>query len=201
MTMEQLFTLQSQYEAVLTPDFVTISKIIILPGFQADNFNTSPRQAKWNEDEIIKCSFKHGEQQVYLKASKVIFLMFSTSQPLLFGGFTCGEVCGFETGLKCILKSAVSTDVNISEICGINDKNLLNTKPNFHSTENHVAFPQPIFVRPGRFYKISISPFEDNLYISSRTLKKEIRLQSDIVIQFHTSSNTGSIWALDFNEI
>lgn len=209
MTMDQLFTLQDQYKSVLTPDFITISKIIVKPGFQTDDFDVTPRHAKWNENAIINCSFKNGNKGA-CRFPEQMYAAFSVNKPLLLGGFTCGKVYGVENDKKHVLSSGLSVEIDIMEVLHLDDtnaRNLLKMTAMLSSTETHILLPHPILVRPGIIYKISIGPFNGNLRFSSEEMKTDVHLQSNIVIQSkfllrtQSQKQVGLICALDFNAI
>lgn len=50
MTIQDLCNLATKYDMVLSNDFKTITKLIVLPNFQSERFNTRQRQIKWSED-------------------------------------------------------------------------------------------------------------------------------------------------------
>lgn len=50
MTIQELCNLAMKYDAVLSHDFKTITKLIVMPNFQSEKFNTRPRQIKWHEE-------------------------------------------------------------------------------------------------------------------------------------------------------
>lgn len=60
MTMQELCSLQTDYEPVLRSDFPTITNMIVLPEFHAENFNNDQRQAKWNA--IVECEVKNSKE-------------------------------------------------------------------------------------------------------------------------------------------
>lgn len=55
LTLDELCTLRTQYESVLSRDFIHITNIITLPEFQAAKFNKNPRHTKWDAKAIVKC--------------------------------------------------------------------------------------------------------------------------------------------------
>lgn len=56
LTIQELCNLTMKYDAVLSDDFKTLTKLIVLPNFQPEKFNTRPRQIKWNGAvSIVEC--------------------------------------------------------------------------------------------------------------------------------------------------
>lgn len=94
MTMQQLFELLSEYRSVLLKDFETISKLIVMPGFQTDQFKTNKRHANWNVDAIVNCNLtsKHGSEIALLCDKSKPTTTFSTNKPLLLGSFVCSRI-------------------------------------------------------------------------------------------------------------
>lgn len=206
MTMEQLLTLQTQYESVVTPDFITISKVIV--NSESDFFNTSPRHAKWKENAIIECSFKDGNKLRVRLPSKMHSSEFSTNELLLLGGFRCSGLAAIENGSQRYLYAELPVDVEIIEVCdSTKSRSILKMKASLQSTDTNVTLPHPILARPGYRYIILIQSIPNDVGIISEGLKTEIQIQSNITIQMHeflvknTGEKVGLIWALDFNEI
>lgn len=57
ISIQELCNLAMKYDLVLSKDFKTITKLIVLPNFQPAKFNTRPRQVKWFEDScIMECN-------------------------------------------------------------------------------------------------------------------------------------------------
>lgn len=53
MSIHDLCVLATKYDSVLSDDFKTITKLIVMPNYQPERFNTRPRQIKWIEDTCI----------------------------------------------------------------------------------------------------------------------------------------------------
>lgn len=208
MTMQELCSLQTEYEPVLRNDFSTITSMIVLPEFQAENFNNEPRHAKWNADEqaIVECDFKvknsnESPQHLWNKHT----IIFSTTEiPLLLGSFVCGRFgVKIRAGIR-DLSVALRLKVEILEVCNSNSasaKQLLTMKTTLKSTNstNEIVLPHPILIRPGFQYKICIGPFPDEHVYYSNELLTKVSVTSDSnlfwfygsYVKFHNISTVG----------
>lgn len=187
MTMQELCTLQAEYESVLRNEFSTIANMIVLPAFQADNFNNEPRNAKWNTNmnAVVVADFKVKNSKESIQHFwNTHTLTFSTKDiPLLLGSFVCGKIrvkVAF-AGVR-ELSVALPVNVNISEILNSNSaivKQMLTMKASLQATDvTEVVLPHPILIRPGFQYKICIGPFPDEHVYYSNELKTKARVSN-----------------------
>lgn len=91
-------------------------------------------------------------------------MKFTTSKPILLGGFTCGRVGTIVNREFQDLKSLSLVDVEIFEALNFTsaiDKNLMKCRAKLHSKETDIVLPRPILIRPGYAYSISIGELPD----------------------------------------
>lgn len=100
MTHREFCNLADKYDAVLSNDFKTIVKLITLPNFQPDKFNTRPRRMQlndWGTKVICNRIFYDGEENDeydYEGLEKITVnqeeeTVFSTNKPLHLIGLAC----------------------------------------------------------------------------------------------------------------
>lgn len=208
ITVEQLCSLSSKYESVLSSDFETITNIIVNPKFNTGKFKFGTRHAKWNEAAIVKYDRALDEEQSAYFLPIEHKTIFSTNKPLLLGSFMCGKVCRFSSADE---RADLSVDVEIFETSdprNENSKCLSKSKAQLQSKETEVLLPHPVLIRPGFFYKVSIGKFPDCHGYYSKSMKVEMWPKSDIKIEIHKSTtssssgkNIGFISTLNFNRI
>lgn len=188
--------------------------MIVLPEFQSESFNKHPRQANWNENEIITCDRTIGDKLEWHLISVQHKSTFTTDKPLILGNFVCGKICVAHS-IPCKprrdLRSNLSVDVEITEaidVKGTNTKTLLKMRTELKSEETNVSLQYPALIRPGFFYSICIGNFPDEHSYYSKEMKTETQLESDINIKFHNNAVSahdkkviGLISILNFNKI
>lgn len=214
MTMQEFCILEAKNKAALQNDFHTITNMIVLPEFQSESFNKHPRQANWNENEVITCDRTIGDKLEWHLISVQHKSTFTTDKPLILGNFVCGKICVAHS-IPCKprrdLRSNLSVDVEITEaidVKGTNTKTLLKMRTELKSEETNVSLQYPALIRPGFFYSICIGNFPDEHSYYSKEMKTETQLESDINIKFHSNAVSahdkkviGLISILNFNKI
>lgn len=179
----------------------------------SSDFNKRPRQANWNENTTIKCDREpNDEDDQFLP--KTEYSKFSTNVPLRLYNFTCAPIYNING-----LQSTLTVDVKIFEFHVIDCENesgnlLLEMKTWLTSGHPTVFLPQPILIRPGFFYMIEIGQIPREHYMRLDGVKKQVKLDQNIIIKFYDSeldedgedddeNERGSnlIVALDFNRI
>lgn len=90
----------------------------------------------------------------------------------------------YENGLR----SDLMVDVKVHELHNVRCRSirgrlLLEMKAVLQSGKTSVSLPQPILVRPGFFHSIQMSPFPQSHYSELGDIKKEFKLESDIIIR------------------
>lgn len=209
MKVEELWSLANVYDAVLQSDYMAYTKMIatkIAPE-SYEKYNMNPRYAEWN-DNSTKCSFKNGNTRLYRYANKFI-MKFTTNNPIILGGFTCGRVGTFVDRAFQDLKSLVLVDVEISEALNATsaiDNSLAKVRAKLHSMETVIMLPHPILVRPGYDYIISIGGLPDGHVFESDSLKSSVTLPSNVEVNVQHpkesfGSGVGLIQALAVNQI
>lgn len=193
MTMHELCTLPSEYEAALSDDFRTITKIISVPGFCSDKFHTNPRLLKWNEDASMKCDRVVSTSEYWFKVPpKEKIITVSTTEPLLLGGFTRSKIGFLDGNTIQELETDLSIEVKITEALDERVENntavLLSMRTNMGSKNtSYISLPQPVLMKPGFFYSIHIESFPDTLLVKCQSSKNMVQLDPNIVIKFHNS--------------
>lgn len=218
MTMQELCSLQAEYESVLGSDSATITNMIIQPEFHVEKFNQDARHAKWNSDAIDKYdrTLKSKSEPYFLEEKYTT--TFSAGEPLLLGSFVCSKIKFYDSSYR-DLTSALSVKVEIFEVRNLSDTNtnaLLTMKAKLQSKDvNHILLPHPILIRPGFFYKISIGQFPDKHVYFSEELKTQVCLNEYLAlmgsyyeyVEFHNCRTTENgkafdlISCLNFNKV
>lgn len=173
-------------------------------------FNMNPRTPKRKENSI-KCLFQNGNTRLYRYANKFI-TEFTSTKPLLLGGFTCGPVGTIVDRAFQNLISLVLVNVEILEKRNSNiaiDKELVKFPAKLHSIETDILLPRPILIRPGYVYIISIGGLPDGHVFRSDALKTSVNLdirESNVEINIRhpkmsLGSAVGMIQGLTVNEI
>lgn len=171
-----------------------------VPDFQPSQFNTSLRQAKWNDDAVIKCDRSNGDVEYFSLDAKEI-TTFSSNESLLLGSFTCEKIVIGDMNSVSDLDDDWSVDVDILEFDDDYRKarSLLKSKAQLQSTKITIHLPKPVLIRPGLFYKISMGPFPKGYQYYSRELKMSVELGGRIALDFYEIDCL--ISALHFNRI
>lgn len=191
MTIEEFCILEAKYGTVLRTNFHTITNMIVLPQFQSENFNKHPRQAKWNEQEVITCDRTVGNKLEWHLLDIQHKSTFTTDKPLLLGSFACGEICVSHPKPRRALRANLSVEVEINEASGLkgdNAKILLKMKTELKSEETNISLLHPVLIRPGFFYSICVGNFPDEHGYCTEEMKTETRIESDINIKFHNNA-------------
>lgn len=209
MTMEELCSLGMKYSVVLQNDFIGLATMISTKNDPRafDNFNMYPRQVQWNENSI-KCSFKIGNSRLYRYENKLT-TKFTTNEPIILGGFTCGRVGTIVNGRFQNLKSVLLIDVEIFEghdLASANNMILLKFETEVQLEESQTLLPHPILIRPGYVYGISIGRLPDGYVFESESLKTSENLKSNIKVdayhpKIHAGNAVGLVQGLEFNYV
>lgn len=160
---------------------------------------------------MITCErkFKAGPiQKLILNAQERT--TFSTTEPVLLGGFACANKITVKTGTNASSIQDLESDllleaelIEASNLEGDNAKVLLKMNTRFGSSNEMVMLKQPVLIRPGFYYTICVGPFPKQHLVCSKTLKDKVRLESGIVVEFHKNMLTAGefISTLYFNQI
>lgn len=187
MTIGEFCQLLEKYDAVLSDDAKTITKLIGLTGFHQDRFSTQSRRIKWTDpnDAIIECDrvVNDSESGDWFQSNSTTAITFSANKRLLLTGFTINKIAGsdakgFNVGLK------------ITNVLGNHRDVVLKMTAKVQSNvSTKISLPRPILVRAGLMYtfcEISIElpgvPFAFSYY--SKELKEEVMLDPDTLIRF-----------------
>lgn len=92
MSIQQFCLLTAKYDSVLRSDYFTLTNMIVSPEFQPENFIKCPRQAEWNEHEIIVCDRALSDDQKPYKLVHEYKMIFGTDKPLLLGSIVCMKI-------------------------------------------------------------------------------------------------------------
>lgn len=214
MTIQQLCALQKKYDLVLSNDFITIVNIIAKPGVQTKKFVTTPRQIKWNKNDVIKFDRKTNGNFYPFDLYANYKTTLSSNVPLVLGSFVCAAIviadgCGGHD-----LDWNLSVEVKITETSNFDSEDTkvkTQMKASLGSTMTKVLLPQPILIRPGFQYAICFGPFPCEHQYRTKLLKRKIRLTSGAMIKIHDNHDDdvdedddeafGLIVELDFNRI
>lgn len=190
MKIQEFCVLAKKYDSILSSYHRIITDMIVLADARNEgtgNFNAWPRHAKWNKNAIIKCD-REPKRRLGCEVFMVEKIKFSTNESLLLGSFTCASICDALDNLQ----SNLIFDVKIYELhdvrCENESGNLLlkmKTKLNLNKQQTKISLPKPILVRPGFFYAIEVKPFPQTYRLYSDVLKKQVELDSNIIIKFH----------------
>lgn len=212
MTIQKFCSLAKKYEAVLSNDYKAITELIVLPQSQHHQFNTRPREIKWNENGAITvCSGGTSATANIIKAASFEAIELSTNKPLLLTGFQCSRLKSFSSFPEdnepyCSNAENVSSGalvhVKIREEAAQpdvrNSKDLLKTNARLGYSDANILLPRPILVKPGHRYQISIRyPYSYAYY--SNAIKRTMQLPFDTTIEFHdgrTSDDNGNFIGL-----
>lgn len=216
MKIEEFCILARKYDSVLSKYHRIITDMIVLADPRnegTDRFNVWPRHAKWNKNAIINCD-REPKRNVGCDVFMVEKIKFSTNKSVILGSFTCASICDSVDNLQ----SNLIFDVKIYELHDVRSENengilllKMKTKLNLNKQQTGISLLKPILVRPGFFYAIEIKPFPQTYRLYSDELKKQVELESDIIIKFHGPYNNYDadtkcaygelIVGLDFNRI
>lgn len=213
MTIQEFCHLSIEYNSVLSGDYETITKIIVVPDFKPDEFNTNPRIAEWKLDAIITCErrVKCGpNQKLNLRIQEMT--TFSTNEPLMLGSFGCANKIHVITGINPSSHHDLRSDllleaefIEARDLNGDEAKVLLKMNARFGMDDGMVSLTHPILIRPGFFYTIRIGPFPKQHLVCSKMLKSKVRMQPAIVVEFHKNVPNADveelISTLHFNRI
>lgn len=210
MTIQQFCSLATKYDSVLRSDYFTLTNMIVSPEFQSTKgFAKGPRQARWNEVEIIKCDRSMNNEQKPYKLAPEYKMIFGTDKPLLLGSFVCMKIQLYRSYYR-DLRLYLPVDVEITEandLVGTNTQTLVKIRSRLQSKDTIVSLPHPILIRPGFFYTVSIGQFPDDHCYFSYELKAEVELESGTKVKFHEcsfgiqNSVVDLISVLNFNDI
>lgn len=178
MILHQLCTLHATYKTVLSNEnFSAAADIISTLGVQRIKFNTSLRQAKWNDDAVIKCDHRcYGgfDHWILCTNEKTTFL---TNRPIVLGSFTCWKIVNHQVHSVSDLEEEYPVENNIIEASDLkrsSAKVLSNSKAQLSSTATNVKLPQLILIILGFFYTISIGEFPEGYQLHPYELKQKV---------------------------
>lgn len=167
-------------------------------------FNGNPRKAEWNDEKVVTCNLVAEDTAEHLRWIKQPqCITFSTNKPLFLGAFTCGKIDRCEDP---------PSFVTIAEIDNLKfDKKstkILSTFDGSFTLEKEVPLPEPILIRPGRFYRISVELLTVGITFSSKEIHDAVIIEPDTLINIHgirkgsTSGQNFSLFTeLKFNKI
>lgn len=117
MTTKEFCALEAKYSAVLRDDFHAIINSIASSSIQSGAFNKHPRQANWNENDIITCDrvLNDEDKRYGFILSAEYRATFSTNKLLLLGQFMCNKLFVSRTKPSRDLRSDLSVEVSIEE--------------------------------------------------------------------------------------
>lgn len=117
---------------------------------------------------------------------------FSTNEPFLLVKLTCSKLLERCDGIFKTLKE-VPTEITIVQLRNAIDSErdaiLYKKKANLLSQiPTCIQLSRPILIKPGRRYEIRLKQNPPHKCCTAALLKSEVRIGSDIVIQFHDDS-------------
>lgn len=170
--MLELCASKAKYDSVLRNDYMNIICVILQSGEEIKDFNMNQRNAKFNEEAVVKC-----ERQLYSEEESYILrveyeTMFTTNKPLLLGSFVLSKIfVGSKQPRK--LRSGLPVDVVLIED---HSKALLKMKTERRSEENIVSSPYPVLLKPEVYYIIQVGKFPDEFNF--------LEFQSNLIYKF-----------------
>lgn len=208
MTTQEFCALEKKYTDVLSNDFKTIVQMIAQPGKLCEQFNTAPRQIKWNDGAVLQCNDNRSDTHRFVLDSEEKTI-FSANEPVLLGSFVCQKIMFGECSPRDI-RTVLLAEVEIIETRTLDEADMANVLShliaNLESQDTMVLLPQPILIRPDFFYTICIRKLPDDHCFYSKDHLDFQALESNIEITFHKSKiaqgKTGRlISTLNFNKI
>lgn len=138
----------------------------------------------------------------YARILKIMMPRFSSSEPILFGGFVCAKIPVLRDSAFHDLLSDLPIDVSVINVSDQkNKRNLSHLKSSLPwKSEKGILLPNPIHIRTGPSYEIHLIQSPEGHCSSANEVKSEVRLKSDeiqfyddLVIVGHYESGNGII--------
>lgn len=196
MTPQELCQLHRGYDSVLSNDFITIANVIVGgPCIQYDKFITTPRQIKWNKNDILTIDRKKNGRTYSFDLCSDYETTLSSNVPLVLGSFVCSVILIADGmgGRDLDWPLAVAVKITETLMGSDNEEMSIDWESNgvvstmtatLGSTQNHVLLPHPILIRPGFLYSICFGPFPCEHQYRTQSLKKKIQFAPDGIITF-----------------
>lgn len=207
ITKDQFTELLQLYANVFSEDDINeIFGMRFLNEYQPKHFSTRVRQLKWNEDQILICNrIKRWHPDPQHNLEDVERIIFTTNQTLLLGFFRCTPLL---TQRRIIIGRNVPMIVNISRRDCLDEPHhaLYNGRVELGLEESTHTLSKPILISPKIEYEIRLNVQTRGNYASFFKMNSEIRIEPDIVVEFHhdpvyNGEAASVIYELGFNRI